>query len=552
MKNRARGSRCSPSNGVNVISQAEEPLETPTLPADEAAGPSGMLAAPETDASSAGATQPTDELRSQARPAGLRHRTARGTIINSAFTIGLNSLGLVKGFLVAALLTTSEYGVWGILFIALGTLLWLKDVGIGDKYVQQSEEDQELAFQKAFTLELIFTGLFLAVLLVAVPIITFAYGQPQLLAPGIVFALMLPAGALSVPVWVFYREMDFVKQRALMAINPVTAFIVTIPLAIAGAGYWSLVIGAFVGVWLSALVALISSPYRLAIRYDRGTMRDYVTFSWPLLVMGASSLVIAQGSIFAGEKELGLAGAGALALAATIAQYTDRVDQILTQTLYPAICAVRERVDLLFESFVKSNRLTLMWGMPFGVGLALFAPDLVEFGIGHQWRPAIVLLQVFGVAAAINHIGFNWHAFYRARDDTRPMAVVSFVTMLAFLAAPLPLLMLYGLNGFAAGMAIQTAVTVAARMFYVQRLFPGFPMVRHAARAIAPTVPAVGLVLGVRVLEAADRSLGIALAELALYALVTVMATLILERPLLREVLSYLRRHASSEARVAT
>ena len=48
----------------------------------------------------------------------------------------------------------TEYGVWGILVAALGTLLWLKQVGIGDKYVQQEDDDQELAFQQAFTLEL--------------------------------------------------------------------------------------------------------------------------------------------------------------------------------------------------------------------------------------------------------------------------------------------------------------------------------------------------------------------------------------------------------------
>ena len=48
---------------------------------------------------------------------------------------------------------TSDYGVWGVLSIALAGLFWFKQVGVGDKYVQQDEPDQELAFQKAFTLE---------------------------------------------------------------------------------------------------------------------------------------------------------------------------------------------------------------------------------------------------------------------------------------------------------------------------------------------------------------------------------------------------------------
>lgn len=90
---------------------------------------------------------------------------------------------------------------------------------------------------------------------------------------------------------------------------------------------------------------------------------------------------------------LGLAGVGVIVLAATISDYTNRVDSIVTETLYPAICAVRDRSELLAESFVKSNRLALMWGMPFGIGLAMFAPDLVEFVLGSRWRPGVTLIR---------------------------------------------------------------------------------------------------------------------------------------------------------------
>ena len=56
---------------------------------------------------------------------------------------------------------------------------------------------------------------------------------------------------------------------------------------------------------------------------------------------------------------------------------------------------MRDRLDLLFETFVKSNRIALMWGLPFGVGVALFASDLVHFGIGDRWRPGVGLIQAF-------------------------------------------------------------------------------------------------------------------------------------------------------------
>ena len=99
---------------------------------------------------------------------------------------------------------------------------------------------------------------------------------------------------------------------------------------------------------------------------------------------------------------------------------------------------------------------------------------------------------------------------------------------------------LFGLNGFALGMGIMAFVSLLVRGLYLMRLFSGLQMLRHAARAIAPTVPAVAGVLGVRALVG-DGSLAMAIGQLALYVVVTVIATWAFERPLLREVLGYLR-----------
>ena len=218
-------------------------------------------------------------------PAGdLRGLAARGTLVNAAFEIGLTSLALVKGFIVAAFLSRSEYGIWGILVVVLVSLLWLKQVGIGDKYIQQREGDQQLAFQKAFTLELAFNGLFLVVLAVAIPLAAVVYGQPDLIAPGLVLSLAVVAVAFQTPTWVYYRSMRFGRQRTIQAVDPLVGFVVTVALAIAGLGYWALVIGAVVGATAGAVVAVLASPYPLALRYDRGTMRSYASFSWPLIL----------------------------------------------------------------------------------------------------------------------------------------------------------------------------------------------------------------------------------------------------------------------------
>lgn len=209
------------------------------------------------------------ESRLGERPAvagSLRTLAARGTLINSAFTVGLGALGLLKGFVLAGFLSRADYGIWGVLIVTLGTIVWLKQVGVGDKYVQQDEPDQELAFQKAFTLELAFTGILVLVLAAAVPVLVLIYGLPQLIAPSAVVAATLLVSAFQAPQWVYYRRMDFARQRALATIDPVVGFVTSIALAAAGAGYWAFVGGLAAGAFAASIAAIVQSPFRLRLR----------------------------------------------------------------------------------------------------------------------------------------------------------------------------------------------------------------------------------------------------------------------------------------------
>ena len=276
---------------------------------------------------------------------GLRRLTARGTLVNGAFLAGLSLLNLVRSFILAHELTREDYGIWGVILISLGTLLWLKQAGVGDKYVQQDDADQEEAFQRAFTLEAMFMGAVRAAARGGDP------GDGAALRPqrpdrarrSCCMALF-PAMVLQAPLWVFYRRMDFVQQRLIQAVDPLVGFVVAVGLAFAGAGYWSFVGGALAGTWASALVAVVRSPYPLRFRYDRGTLRRYASFSWPLLLAGGAGIVTAQGSIITAQRAARASRPSARSRwRRAVSQFSDRVDQIVTGTIYPAICAVADR-----------------------------------------------------------------------------------------------------------------------------------------------------------------------------------------------------------------
>jgi O-antigen/teichoic acid export membrane protein len=479
----------------------------------------------------------------------LRTRTVRGVAINSGFLILVEALSLAQGLIVARLLGPRQIGLYGIVSITVLTLIALKQVGIDEAYVQQDETDQELEFQRAFTLELILSGLFSLVIVVAAPILVAVYGDHRLLLLTIALAYLPLAFALQAPLWIFFRRMDFVRQRALQALVPVVTFAVTVPLVLVHVGVWSLVIGAVAGNAASVVLSIRLSPYKLALRYDRQATRRYAAFSWPILVVTACGLVINQGQVLALKLNGGLAGAGFLALAMTLTRYADRADQVISPAIYPAICAVRERRDTLEQIFSAASRSAAIWALGLGALFVLFAPDLVQFALGSRWEGATVLLQGLAAAAAIYQFGFSWIAFARGMGRTRPPALEAVVAVTGFLVLAVPALAIWGRTEFVIALGISGLCILVVRAHYIRELLPGVALGRLAARAIWPLFPAAAAALAIRfALWGGHRPLGQAIGELVAFLAVYAAATLAAERGLVRDLRAAARVAPEPEA----
>jgi O-antigen/teichoic acid export membrane protein len=467
----------------------------------------------------------------------LRSRTVRGVGVNAVFLVVVEALSLAQGLIVARILGPSQVGLYGIVSITAMTLIALKRVGIDEAYVQQDEADQEAEFQRAFTLELVLSWVFTLLIAAAAPVLVAVYDDSRLLALTLAVSYLPIAFALQAPLWIFFRRMDFIRQRSLQAVVPIVTFVVTIPLVLAGVGVWSLVIGAFAGNVVAVVLSIRLSPYRLALRYDRETARRYFAFSWPIFVVTAGGLITAQGQILAFKLEGGLAAAGFLSLAVALTRYADRADQIISPAIYPAICAVRERTATLEELFVKSVRASAIWSVAFGAAFVLFAPDLVHFALGSKWDGAVLLLQGLAVVAALYQLGFGWIAFSRGMGRPRPPAAEAVVAVAVFLLVAVPALALWGRGAYVGAMIGSSLAVLAVRAYFVRRLLPGVDLVSLVARAVRPLVPAVAAVVAMRLLLwGGERTLAQAIAEAVLFLAVYAAATWTGERPLIREL----------------
>ena len=464
-------------------------------------------------------------------------------MITGGFLVVIDGLALAQGLVVTRLLGPAEIGLYGIVSTFVVSIVALKRVGIDEAFVAQEEPDQEAEFQRAFTLELALGAAFTALICALAPAVAAVYRDSRLLSLTLALAYLPLTFALQAPMWIFFRRMDYARQRSLQATQLLVGLVVTVPLAAAtGLGVWSIVIGQVAGYAAAIAAGLAVSPYRLRLRFARASARRYLRFSGPVMVATLGAVAVAQGQVLAFKLHAGLAAAGFITLAVTLTRYVDRADQIVTSTIYPSICAIQDRPRAQEELFVKSNRATLAWVLPFSTAVVLFAPDLVSLVLGHRWQPAVVLLQGLAVAGAIQQLGFNWFSFYRARGETGPPAVEAVVGAVAFVALAVPGLLVDGSDGFVVGRVAAVVIATGVRWFYVRRLLPGV----RAVELLAPALIALGLaVLVVLALRLANwgghREPWQAVVEAALFVCVYGASVWRRERALIGELLTAMR-----------
>jgi PST family polysaccharide transporter len=478
----------------------------------------------------------------------LRSRTIRGVAINAAFLVVVEAAALAQGLIVARILGPGEIGLYGIVSITVMTLIALKRVGIDEAFVQQDEEDQEREFQLAFSLELALAALFALLIALMAPLLVVVYDEPRLLPLTLALTYLPISFALQAPLWVFFRRMDFLRQRSLQAVVPIVTFLVTVPLAIADVGVWSIVIGALAGNAASVALALRLSPYRLALRFERAAAARYFAFSWPVLAVTAAGLVAGQGAILLFKLDGGLTAAGFLVLAVGFTRYADRAEHVLSPTVYPVVCAVRDRTRALEELFTAAVRAAAIWSLGFGVMLVLFGPDLVDFLLGDEWEGATVLLQGLGAASGLYSLGYTWIAFARGLGRVRQPAVEALVAILAFGALAVPAYLAGGPTAYALAICGSSVTILVVRAYFVRRLLPGVDLGRLVLRCAWPVALAALPPIALRAALWGGERTGLqAAAELALFVLVYAAIVVAAERPLLSELRGLRRAEAEPD-----
>lgn len=374
-------------------------------------------------------------------------------------------LALGGTLVLARLLAPADFGVYAFVWFAMVIVLAIGDGGASAALVQRPEEPSERELGTALTVQLTMGVLGFVTMWLLAPA---AAGLLQERADA---ADMLRLLALALPLVAARALATAMLERRLrfgpIAVGEVAGqaafYGVAIPLAISGAGAWSLVVGGLAHS-LTQSVILVASYGRLPRpALDVKALRAMVRFGGLYQSATLATWVRDAAVPFLGTAIGGATVGGYLQFAWRIGQILGSGEEIIGRVAFPAFARLRDDRPALHRAVGTTARLGILISIPAAAWVIATAPIAVPIVFGSAWAPAAVVVQLVAVGVLVRSPArVVRQAFFALGRAGRGAAIAA----LGLVATLLPIALLLPSTGslgagigFAAGSAL-TALMV--------------------------------------------------------------------------------------------
>ncbi len=350
-------------------------------------------------------------------PGTLARAGASGALWQGLAQVVGKSIVLITTIVLARLLSPQEYGLVALALVLMAYAESIADAGVAQALIYL-ERNTETA--RAAMLISVLTGFILAITAVAAaPAIASFFDNPEVAPLVRVLAVSLLATSLgAVPEALLRRRLRFQRLTAATVVRAVITGVVTVSLAVAGYGAWSLAIGTVAGSVSYSLACWLLVHEVVPWQIWRARADDLkATIAYGAPVAGSTLLarLIFDVDYLIIGRLLGAQALGYYTLAFRLPEFIIiNVFFVLSSVMFPLYARARNDPQRLRRGYLRSVQIQSLYGVSAGVGLAVVAPFVVPLVFGAKWLPAVVPLALLSLYAAARSMGAGANEVYKA------------------------------------------------------------------------------------------------------------------------------------------
>lgn len=413
---------------------------------------------------------------------------------------------LASYVMLARILAPSDFGIVAMVTVVVGFATIFADFGLSLAAIREAEltpaQKSNLFWSNALV-----GAICMGLVAASGPLLAEFYNEPALISVTLALSIGLLTNAVAVQ---FRVELNRRRAFGLMAAQEVTGsvlgLVAALVVALAGLGYWALVVQTLTQSLVILLLAVIQARWFPGLPSRNARMRSLFAFGRDTLLLqlayyasrSVDSLAIGR---TLGPEALGFYSRGSQIVTLAFQQILSPLTRVVLPRLSAASSSDELNSQLLrVHKFVSFAIVGLL-----GVLIAVAEP-LIVVALGENWRPMAGVVQVLGTAAIFQALAYVYYWAFLATARTGVLLLSELPGRLVMIAGSIALVR-FGVEAVAWAIVAGQVLMFVTGAFVANRsiLLDSLTLIRASLRPAAAT--ALATVAGILVVSYSQMQL---------------------------------------------
>lgn len=326
------------------------------------------------------------------------------------------------GIVLARLLPPEDFGLLALAMIVAGFARFASNLGLAPAVIQRKELSKRhvrVSFTLSVCLGLVVTALVFSLAPLSAPLFQNDRVPEVLRAVSVMFVatgLGNTAGAL------LRRDLAFKKIFWIVNASYLTGYaLLSISLAVAGFGVWSLVVGTVAQKALESAFLIYVTRHSIMPLLSSEEVGDLTGYGVGFTLGGLAEYLGRTGDNFVTGRWLGSHALGIYSRAYGLMMLPqDYLTRIIEQVLFPAFSEVQDERERLGTAYLLAVQLITLFAAPIMVGMIVAAPHMIVGLYGEKWSATVLPLQILCAVGWLRAIYPLAGSVARATGDVYP------------------------------------------------------------------------------------------------------------------------------------
>lgn len=315
----------------------------------------------------------------------------------------------ITNMILARILAPEAFGILATVVMVISFSEIFVESGFQKFLIQKefkSKEEEKEYFNVAFWSNLIFSLFIWGIIIIFNKSLSEFVGNPSLGKILIITGVTIPIyGIIGIQSCQLKKSLNFKKLFYVRIVSSFTPLFITVPLALIGFGYKSLIIGNIAGIALQAIVLYITTLYRPNFYFSLIKLKIMLQAGiWTTLDGIAVWLTAWIDSFLISSSMSGYYMGLYRNSNAMVTSLFSIITASVVPVLFPALSKLQNDPKEFNEMFLKMQHRLAFFLVPIGVGMFLYKDFVITILFGNKWMEASGIVGIMAITTVIRII----------------------------------------------------------------------------------------------------------------------------------------------------